>query len=119
MGNLTADDYLYEDKEDFYTNVDYTLADNYRHLDHVTRYPSQPWTIWSQPSNILNDIVSYDGDAWPGFAAQMVVITSIWLLLCLAFMSDFPGHPMGKLWPLYVPEHYGHRNSQHLLDPYR
>ncbi len=35
------------------------------------------------------------------------------------FVGVFPGHSDGGLWPIYVPEHYGLRNSQNLLDPYR
>ena len=26
---LTAQDYIYDDKEDFYTNIDYTLAESF------------------------------------------------------------------------------------------
>ena len=34
-------------------------------------------------------------------------------------LIQFPGHKDGSLYPMYIPEHYGKRNSQHLFDPYR
>ena len=33
-------------------------------------------------------------------------------------LNLFPGHEDSKFWPVFIPEHYGRRNSQHLLDPY-
>ena len=34
-------------------------------------------------------------------------------------LIQFPGHKDGSLFPMYIPEHYGKRNSQHPFDPYR
>ena len=31
---------------------------------------------------------------------------------------SFPGHSDNQLSPIYIPEHYGERSSQHLFDPY-
>ena len=39
--------------------------------------------------------------------------------LLALYLGMLPGHRDFGWWPLYVPEHYGPRNSQHLLDPYR
>ena len=33
-------------------------------------------------------------------------------------LIQFPGHKDGSLYPIYIPEHYGKRNSQHPFDPY-
>ena len=43
----------------------------------------------------------------------------IWTVTYIFIKQDFPGHSNGKMWPLYVPDLYGERNSQYLLDPYR
>ena len=50
-----------------------------------------------------------------------------WNLLSLVFIHfnsfflffSFPGHSENRGFPLFVPEHYGDRCSQHLFDPYR
>ena len=84
------------EKEIFTKNISYTLE--------------QPIIF------VLN---TYDADGFLGFVAQAFVMTMSWVLLCLAYWWDLPGHSQGKWWPLYVPEHYGVRSSQHLLDPYR
>ena len=34
--NFTSVDYVFDDKEDFYTNVDYTLPDSFEVLDQGT-----------------------------------------------------------------------------------
>ena len=48
VNNFTSVDYLYDDKEDFYTNVDYTLPDSFDFLDQASSsgrglgyYPAQ------------------------------------------------------------------------------
>ena len=51
------------------------------------------------------------------------IIHAFAMTLFVAFIShaliQFPGHKDGSLFPLFIPEHYGKRNSQHLFDPYR
>ena len=55
-----------------------------------------------------------------GFIGQALGITLLWIISCLLFFrDDFPGHNQANGWPLFVPDHFGGRNSQHLLDPYR
>ncbi len=36
-----------------------------------------------------------------------------------AYIGIMPGHKDGGIVPVYVPEHYGPRNSRNLFDPYR
>ena len=55
-----------------------------------------------------------------GFVGQGLIILFLWKAAYFVVENlDFPGNPNGKLWPIYIPEHYGERTSQHLLDPYR
>ena len=54
-----------------------------------------------------------------GYANQAILLTIIWVILNYAFLHQFPGHLEGKLFPIFIPEHYGERCSQHLFDPYR
>jgi hypothetical protein len=44
---------------------------------------------------------------------------TVLVVFAVSVVGIFPGHSEGKWWPLYIPEYYGGRNSQHLLDPYR
>ena len=53
------------------------------------------------------------------FLSQGLLILGLWTTVYLVLNLDFPGHPNGKWWPLYIPEHYGARCSQYLFDPYR
>ena len=57
-------------------------------------------------------------DIIAGPLLQALAATLAITALALA-LGVFPGHSDAGLWPIYVPEHYGTRNSQHLLDPYR
>ena len=49
-------------------------------------------------------------------AGQMVVgaffVTILFASLVLATLGTWPGHPGGKLYPLYVPEHYGKHSKK-------
>ena len=49
-------------------------------------------------------------------AGQMVVgaffVTILFASLVLATLGTWPGHPGGKLYPLYVPEHYGKHSKE-------
>ena len=51
------------------------------------------------------------------------ILQSIGMVIILVFIySSFlpiPGHKDSGIFPVYIPEHYGKRNSQHLFDPYR
>ena len=51
------------------------------------------------------------------------ILQSIGMVIILVFIySSFlpiPGHKDSGILPVYIPEHYGKRNSQHLFDPYR
>ena len=49
---------------------------------------------------------------------QAFGILTVILILVNAYMK-IPGHKDSQRYPLYTWEHYGKRNSQHLLDPYR
>ena len=51
--NMTADDYidyLYDDKEDFFSNVDYTMPDNFGYLDQMIAYRlnQSPYEIFGE-----------------------------------------------------------------------
>ena len=47
-----------------------------------------------------------------------VVATILLAMVVTATIGSWPGHSGGGFYPLYIPEHYGVRNSQHLWDPY-
>jgi hypothetical protein len=47
------------------------------------------------------------------------LLATVLVVFAVTVVGKFPGHSEGKWWPLYIPEYYGGRNSQHLLDPYR
>ena len=47
-----------------------------------------------------------------------LAMTAFILFISLGLIQ-FPGHKDGSLYPIYIPEHYGKRNSQHPFDPYR
>ena len=51
------------------------------------------------------------------------VIHGLAMTFFLVFIShgliQFPGHTDGSFLPIFIPEHYGKRNSQHPFDPYR
>ena len=52
-----------------------------------------------------------------------LIVQALGMVLIVVMISigftRFPGHMSGSLFPIYIQEHYGKRNSQHLLDPYR
>ena len=58
-------------------------------------------------------------DHFASFLKQSFIATFLVLLIVKLISGKLPGHPDGYLWPIYIPEHYGGRNSQHFLDPYR
>ena len=76
----------------FSARSDIRLVSNFLSLDE----PADPWEFVRQS---LGGAVLVSG-------------------LALA-VGILPGHSDPGFWPLYVPEHYGTRNSQHLFDPYR
>ena len=39
-------------------------------------------------------------------ALGAVVVTVLFASLILATLGSWPGHPGGKLYPIYIPEHY-------------
>ena len=47
------------------------------------------------------------------------LVMTIFVVFISQALIQFPGHIDGSLYPIYIPEHYGKRNSQHLFDPYR
>ena len=49
---------------------------------------------------------------------QALSMTAFVLFISLGLIQ-FPGHKDGSFYPIYIPEHYGKRNSQHPFDPYR
>ena len=72
----------------------------------------------------ISDVIlaSGDGDTlqrlsaiaivWMGIVNTLLMFATLWTVLKL------PGHDEGGLWPIFVPEHYSEKTSQHLLDPY-
>jgi len=55
-------------------------------------------------------------DQLPGENIQMKLESE--LLKKKYMLKSILGHTNGKFVPIYIPEHYGPRNSQHLSDPY-
>ena len=55
------------------------------------------------------------------YVLQALGSVAIVVLIVLATLgwSSIPGHKDGGFYPFYIPEHYGRRNSQYPLDPYR
>ena len=53
-----------------------------------------------------------------GSVAIVFLIVGMGLEFTLGW-SFIPGHKDGGLYPFYIPEHYGRRNSQYPFDPYR
>lgn len=49
---------------------------------------------------------------------QAFGMVTVLLFLANGYMN-IPGHKDSQTYPIYTWEHYGKRNSQHLLDPYR
>lgn len=49
---------------------------------------------------------------------QEALFAAVFVSLAASGFALFPGHADSRFWPLYVEEHFGPRNSQHLLDPY-
>ena len=110
-------DYLYDDSEDFSSNVDYfTSMDSYKHLLLAQNSQKNPFHYFV---DLAHYFLYYDGQHFLGFVTQGLLILGLWSTAYFLLNQDFPGNPNGKLWPLYIPEHYGERNSQYLFDPYR
>ena len=111
-------DYLYDDSEDFASNVDYaTSPDSYKHLLLPSQNP--PENPFHYIVDLAHYFLFYDGQHFLGLVSQGLLILALWSTAYFVLNRDFPGNPHGKLWPIYIPEHYGVRNSQHLFDPYR
>ena len=67
----------------------------------------------------LESLLWIKDDHFASFLKQSFIATFLLLLIVKLVSGKLPGHPNGHLWPIYIPEHYGGRNSQHFLDPYR
>ena len=109
-------DYLYEDNEDYSSNVDYTVGPDFFTKAATADTPVNPLHQLLAYSHYF---LFYDGSHFLGFVSQGLLILFLWTTAYFVLNLDLPGNPNGKLWPIYIPEHYGERNSQHLLDPYR
>ena len=66
----------------------------------------------------LKELIYFQDEDFFSFVMQAFMATSIVVIIGMA-ISKFPGHSRGSYWPIYIPEHYGKKNSQNLLDPYR
>lgn len=96
-------DYIYGETEDYFSNVDYTMPDNFDFLEQ------QRTTYHVKTTSV--DISE--------LFAHTILITSVWLALTfLSLNKRFPGHKDPGYWPIFVPDFYGERCSQHLFDPY-
>ena len=112
-------DYLYDDNEEFWSNVDYTVG-SYENLLSNVPVDDPLENPLHYMLALAHYFFNYDGDHFLGFVTQGLLIMALWTTaFFLLNPRTFPGNPNGKLWPLYIPEHYGVRNSQHLFDPYR
>ena len=109
-------DYLYEDNVDYSSNVDYTVGPDFFTKAATADTPVNPLHQMLAYSHYF---LFYDGSHFLGFVSQGLLILFLWTTAYFVLNLDLPGNPNGKLWPIYIPEHYGERNSQHLLDPYR
>ena len=67
---------------------------------------------------LIESFNSIEHDQLMVYIGQSFFATFFVVMVAMSLVR-FPGHPRGKYWPIYIPEQYGERNSQHLLDPYR
>lgn len=115
-----SSDYLYDEKEDFVSNVDYTLPDSFSFLvnSKPTADPDFSWpTVQSLENNLSNvdSVYIIEGFPFVEFILNSLVATGLWLFLT---WWSLPGHKDSQFSPLFVPDFYGDRCSQHLFDPY-
>ncbi len=107
-------DYLYDEKEDYYTNIDYTHPDNLEGYENAVRVESDAEVA----NKALEDLISLNDFSFGSHFVQAIVVTAFVSVIVLA-SGKLPGHANGSFWPVFIPEHYGRRNSQHPFDPYR
>ncbi len=103
--SLDADDYIFEENEDFYNTVDYSLQ------------PTVDYYLQQEMSH--KTFVQFSLEGLGFVLGQAIVISVLWIIgALLQLQTNFPGHINSQWWPLYVPDYYGDRCSQHLFDPY-
>lgn len=113
-------DYIYDEREDFYNNVDYSLPDSISILVSTQSTNHEDFTsstLYKLANSLhtLDSVFVIEGFPLLEFIINSTSVTGLWLLISWIFL---PGHKDSQYWPLFVSDFYGERCSQHLFDPY-
>jgi len=74
--NFTNDvDYLFDDKEDFYTNIDYTLPDSVDFLEKEARHDNPFAVLFDQIFIGIGSLYTYEGQKLYGLLLQALLLT--------------------------------------------
>ena len=83
--NFTSADYFFDDREDYYTNVDYTLPDSFDFLDQAYKNHDDSGAFLTIVVQGIKSVFFYDGDNFYGLMAQALIMTISFVAMAFTY----------------------------------